>query len=67
MVAIIYCVGGDIMSNVGNQAIKCSVETCKFHDTSDYCKLTDVVIGSEKQDAKSVCETECKSFECGCN
>ncbi len=55
------------MSNVGNQAIKCRVGSCKFHDSSDYCKLTDIVIGSEKQEAKSVCETECKSFECCCN
>ena len=30
------------MSNVGSQAIKCRVETCKHHDTSDYCKLTEI-------------------------
>ncbi len=55
------------MSNVGSQAIKCRVETCKHHDTSDYCKLTDIVVGSEKSPAKDACETECKSFECDCN
>ncbi len=54
------------MSNAGNQAIKCRVKTCKHHDNSDYCTLTDIVVGCECSDVKSVCETECKSFECNC-
>lgn len=59
--------GGDKMSVVGNQAIKCRVETCKYHESSDYCNLKDIVIGAEKTDATENCDTECKSFECGCN
>ncbi len=54
------------MSCAGSQAIKCRVESCKHHDNSDYCKLTDIVVGCDKREAKDACETECKSFECDC-
>ncbi len=54
------------MSITGNQAIKCRVSSCKYHDKADYCQLSDIVIGAEKSECKNNCETECMSFECGC-
>lgn len=53
------------MSEV-NQSIKCKVDTCKYHDTTEYCTLNDIVVGADKCDCKNVSETKCLSFECGC-
>lgn len=48
-----------------NKSIKCRVSTCKYHDSAEYCKLPDIVIGAEKCDCKDSCQTECMSFQCG--
>jgi len=49
-----------------NKAIKCRVESCKHHDRSEYCTLTDITVGADTEKAKNCGETECLSFECGC-
>lgn len=51
------------MSDI-NKAIKCRVTTCKHHDSTEYCKLNDIVVGAEKCDCHDACQTECMSFEC---
>lgn len=53
------------MSDI-NKSIKCRVANCKYHDSSEYCKLTDIVVGTDATETKSCCETECLSFECNC-
>lgn len=47
-----------------NQSIKCRVDSCKYHDKSKYCTLSDIVIGKDCECAKDNRETECLSFEC---
>lgn len=44
-----------------NSNIKCSVKDCRHHDSTNYCKLTNISIGGECTctDCK---ETECRSF-----
>lgn len=49
-----------------NKSIKCRVETCKHHDKAQYCTLSDIVVGSDKAEARDCCETECLSFKCNC-
>lgn len=50
----------------GHQEIKCRVETCKFHDSTDCCTLSDIVVGADTCECKKTSETKCMSFECGC-
>lgn len=48
-----------------NHAIKCRVDNCKYHDNTEYCTLTDILIGQQCScKAKECCETECLSFDC---
>lgn len=51
---------------MANQTIKCRVDSCKYHDKSEYCTLKDIVVGQQCHEAKDCRETECLSFECGC-
>ena len=54
------------MHNTENHSIKCTVDTCKYHDCNGYCDLTDITVGcSSSTDAESAYETECMSFEPG--
>lgn len=46
-----------------NQSIKCRVDSCKHHDRSQYCTLSDITVGSECNCSKEKCDTECASFE----
>ncbi len=55
------------MKDSSNQNIKCSVKTCKHHNSDNYCALQDINVGTNCTDTKSKYETECMSFECGCN
>ncbi|MCC8013889.1 MAG: DUF1540 domain-containing protein [Eubacterium sp.] len=47
-----------------NKAIKCRVDSCRYHDRSQYCTLTDITVGKECDCSKEKCDTECTSFEC---
>lgn len=47
-----------------NSSIKCRVESCKFHDATNYCTKQDIVVGKDCACANECCETECLSFEC---
>ena len=51
------------MSDNANKCIACTVTECTNHcDTSDYCSLNAIRIGTHEYDpAKSQC-TDCKSF-----
>lgn len=46
-----------------NRSIKCRVNSCKHHDSSEFCKLNDIVVGAEKRACCDACETQCESFE----
>ncbi len=46
-----------------NKAIRCNVESCRFHDRSQYCTLEGIKVGSECDCSKEKCDTECASFE----
>lgn len=55
------------MNESSNTNIKCTVESCKYHNCNDYCSLEDITVGTDCKNPQSKCETECLSFECGCN
>lgn len=55
------------MNESSNTNIKCKVESCKYHNCNDYCSLEDITVGTDCKNPQSKCETECLSFECGCN
>lgn len=55
------------MNDNSNQSIKCNVGSCKHHNCEDYCCLQDIQVGTDTKEAKAKYETECMSFECGCN
>lgn len=57
-------VGGDIMTGNVNKSIKCRVDSCKHHDSENFCKLSDIVVGAENCNCEKGCQTECMSFEC---
>ncbi|MCD8215819.1 MAG: DUF1540 domain-containing protein [Clostridiales bacterium] len=47
-----------------NKAIRCNVDSCRFHDHSrQYCTLDGIKVGSECDCSKEKCDTECASFE----
>lgn len=47
-----------------NRCIACTVKSCKNHnETSDFCSLKKITVGThEPRPAESVC-TDCKSFQ----
>ena len=48
----------------GSQEIKCTVESCKFHDKDNFCTLEKIQVGNcEDEDAKEIKETACNSFK----
>lgn len=55
------------MKASSNSNIKCIVESCVYHNTDNYCSLEDIQVGTDKKNPTAKCETECLSFECGCN
>lgn len=48
------------------KGISCEVKNCIYHDMSDNCNAGHIKVGS--QQAKTVNETNCETFECsdGC-
>lgn len=55
------------MNENSNPNIKCKVESCKYHNYDGCCCLDDITVGTDCKSPQSKCETECLSFECGCN
>ena len=47
-----------------NKSIKCKVDSCRYHDSENYCKLNDIMVVGESCDCREGCQTECRSFEC---
>lgn len=57
--------GGDteMMCDKENKCIRCSVQQCKFHcDSSDYCTLDTVSIGTHEANPTEPACVDCKSF-----
>lgn len=50
------------MGNI-NKSIKCRVDSCKHHDTTEYCLLNSIIIGGQCSDCNHSKDTECRSFE----
>lgn len=53
---------------MANENIKCSVESCKYHDKEcNLCKLNSIQVGCNSdcdlEDCDSEDDTACKSFE----
>lgn len=55
------------MVNGSNSSIKCGVSNCAHHNVDDYCDLQNIKVGCTCDEATQKCDTECLSFECGCN
>lgn len=55
------------MSNEVNPSIKCSVCSCAYHNSDDYCSLESIKVGTDTSNPTAKCETECLSFECTCH
>ena len=53
------------MARLGEQAIKCNVNSCKFNNKSRCCTLSDIIVGQEPPttNAKYKADTICGSFE----
>jgi len=47
-----------------NDSIKCTVQQCKYNDTSEaYCTLNQILVGTHEQSPKVPECTDCNSFE----
>lgn len=47
-----------------NSSIECQVNECRYHSgTEDYCTLDNILVGKSQATAKSVENTDCKSFD----
>lgn len=44
-----------------NNSIRCSINSCKHHNASNYCELKEILVGG-KQDSRSYSTTVCESF-----
>lgn len=56
------------MNHSENLSIKCTVDSCKYHDNAGYCVLNDITVGCCNSSDPHTCEqTECMSFEEGTN
>ena len=55
------------MANLGEQSIKCSVQSCKHNNGQHVCGLADITVGQEPAavNARSKKDTLCSSFEAG--
>jgi|GEM_PF-209777 len=53
------------MASMGQQAIKCSVQSCKFNNRTNACTLSDISVAQEPpaNEAKHKSDTICGSFE----
>ena len=53
------------MANLGEQEIKCSVQSCKYNSKQRACTLHDITVAQEPAsvEAKSKKDTVCGSFE----
>ena len=53
------------MAEAGKQEIRCSVDSCRFNDHTQYCTLSNIMVGSDSTagEAHNKRETECVSFE----
>lgn len=50
-----------------NQAIKCTVQQCKYHcNGQNYCSLDTITIGTHEVNPSMDQCTDCKSFQCKC-
>ena len=53
------------MANQKNQCIHCSVESCQFHDQTNYCSLPDIKVEPRKGCCDgSKDESCCSSYKC---
>ena len=53
------------MARLGEQAIKCNVNSCRFNNKARACTLSDIIVGQEPQtiNARQKTDTVCGSFE----
>lgn len=48
-----------------NPSIKCSVNSCSFHDAANFCTLNEIKVGCCDPKVTDCTSTECASFKLG--
>lgn len=50
------------MSERGTQYIRCTVDSCRYHDRSDTCQLSSIHVSPISSNAQSCEDSMCQSF-----
>ena len=48
-----------------NPSIKCSVNSCSYHDAANFCTLNEIKVGCCDPHVTDCTSTECASFKLG--